>query len=997
MKIHTSRRDSKASEAFGSNVPERDKDSEVHERSSAQSQVGGQNDCPSNSGDSGESEQSANLAANDTNFSVTTLPIPSAMPRMIGDFNDNANSMWSLHLDEAKSHDEARIHSLKDDMEGVLIFAGLFSAALTSFLIDSVSNLQVDPAQQMVFYQQQNVALLAQISHQISAIAPQVSITLTPLPSYNFSPSASDVRVNAFWFMSLVFSLSAALLATLVQQWVRDYMHVFQRYSNPLKSTRLRQYLYEGVEGWYMPRVARFVPGFVHISLFLFFAGLVDSLLATYTTVGITTIIPIAICSSLYVFSTFAPVINPQSPFRNPFSGLIWYLRQKVHPRRYLDRASGGSLKAVSANMSEGQMQLAMEENHERKGRDVRAIQWLIHNRTEDDEMESFTMAIPGAFTSMWGIDIWRNVAEVTQYENTNLTSNEPTDGSQSDTDLPISILPQRRPPLLQDICRPLSILHPLGRIIGIRITNGTPRDATVTRSMPRLPSNDQAYYDIDAHGDLAIFDLCKRVRHLIETCDNHSVFTNHGLWFNRARGCVETVASLVLCADINPALFGDFGRLLSPLSKFVEVGEGRQPAAPGSDGLFFARWTCLSFLTVYRRAANHDKLQSNARVAIKSLSRFGMGDGNEQTINGEDDNDEAALRNAQRIDDYFESAMQLCVYQLREAFRPSEAEATEDQAREVLARDHEVNICMLERIVLTVDHIENIDLAIHRINELIYDLGMGLTSAISGSHHDFIENTEPLQPAQFFGSTDLLPKFLPQFIFLHQRLQLLCSYSSQLRDIIDGRGDDTYQEILDSLGTLWDESDNRYWSVVHRRHLMERQLWRLQDLRDGGGFGFWVESMFLVIEQLGLIPLSPDAFSSLILGMFRAVTSHWRQHKHYIGTQRVILNLVCDLSIDERGPLSNCTLPTFIIDELLILLEKILEGQSGSHIDEVMKEMEDEEEQDAVTGPTQWTDKRLFRAKVLKVVSRLRASANLPLIRMRDSHQDHRSVITVL
>ena len=44
------------------------------------------------------------------------------MPHPIGDFDDNANAMWSLHLGEAKSHDEARIHSLKDDMDGVLLF-----------------------------------------------------------------------------------------------------------------------------------------------------------------------------------------------------------------------------------------------------------------------------------------------------------------------------------------------------------------------------------------------------------------------------------------------------------------------------------------------------------------------------------------------------------------------------------------------------------------------------------------------------------------------------------------------------------------------------------------------------------------------------------------------------------------------------------------------------------------------------------------------------------
>ncbi len=170
----------------------------------------------------------------------------------------------------------------------------------------------------MVYYQQQNVALLAQISTQVSSIAPQVSIPSTPPPPFpQFTPDFSDVRVNVFWFMSLVFSLSAALLATLVQRWVRNYMHVFERYSNPLKSARLRQYLHEGAEGWYMPVVAEAVPSLVHVALFLFFLGLADSLLSLNTTVGVTTVIPISACGFLYVFSVFTPVIYPQAPFQN--------------------------------------------------------------------------------------------------------------------------------------------------------------------------------------------------------------------------------------------------------------------------------------------------------------------------------------------------------------------------------------------------------------------------------------------------------------------------------------------------------------------------------------------------------------------------------------------------------------------------------------------------------------------------------------------------------
>ena len=255
----------------------------------------------------------------------------------------------------------------------------------------------------MVYYLQQNVAVLSQISQQISFLAPQFSIPSTPPPPFPaFSPSPSDIRVNVFWFMALIFGLSAALLATLVQQWVRDYMHVFQRYNDPLKSARIRQYLYEGCDGWYMPVIAEAVPGLLHISLFLFFVGLCDSVLKINTAVGISTTIPIGITGILYIFTTFAPVIYPQSPYQNSFSVLIWYMVQKskLFGRRFKD--GDGELTSVDANMVQGQLQLAMEETEERQGRDERAISWVLDSMTQDAEMESLVMAIPGSFDEEW-------------------------------------------------------------------------------------------------------------------------------------------------------------------------------------------------------------------------------------------------------------------------------------------------------------------------------------------------------------------------------------------------------------------------------------------------------------------------------------------------------------------------------------------------------------------------------------------------------------------
>jgi hypothetical protein len=865
--------------------------------------------------------------------------------------------------------------SLSTQISCAIAQAGLFSAALTSFLADSTNSLQVDPAQQMVYYQQQSIALLAQISKQVSSIAPQVSIPSTLPPPYpTFSPNPSDVRVNVFWFMSLVFSLFAALLATLVQQWVRDYMHVFQRYSNPLKSARLRQYLFEGAEGWYMPMVAESVPGLVHVSLFLFFIGLGDSLLSLNTTVGVSTIVPITICGLLYVLSMFAPIINPQSPFQNPFSGVIWYLKQKVYPRRYLDRASGGSLKAVSSNLSQAQMQMAMEENDERKDRDIRAIRWLIHNRTEDDEMESFAMAIPGSFTSKWGIDVWRKVSEVKPYGDTTFRLDGPTLTMRNGADLPISVLPHLRSPLLRRNCHPLGLLQPLGRMFGIRIANIIPHDATLTQPMPPLCLDGHAPDDLYARQDLVIYDLCKRIRHLVGTCDNHSIFTNKELWFKRARGCAETAASLVFCADVKLELFGDLESLLCSINPFLVIS-GHQIDAPGSDGLFLGRFDCLCLAVAHRAMANNDEIPGDARLAIDGLSQFRMDNDGEEA--NSDNVDENALRNARRIDNHFETATQFCLYGLREALGPSEVgpRMTEERAREVLERDHEANLSMLERIALAGDQVANVDRLIYRVNAHISGLASGSIETVRGIHFEDLDDSELVQPALFFNPTER-PSFLPQFVFLHQRLRLLCSYSSKLRDIINGRGNDAFQEILESLGTLWGETNKPTykWSGVRHRHLMERQLWRLQDLRDGGGFGFWIETLFLATRQLLYIPLSPLTHSSLILGLFGVVTSNWRQHKHSIGTLRVILNLVCDMAILDRGLISDYPFPTYLTDELLVLFENMLEGQSGLHIDEAFRELEDAiKKQD--DDPSSSREIRLFRAKVVTVLSRSRAT----------------------
>ena len=65
---------------------------------------------------------------------------------MIGDFDDSANALWALYGKEAKSHDEASIQTLKDDMDGALIFVRLYSVCAIARLgiADAQSHTRLD-------------------------------------------------------------------------------------------------------------------------------------------------------------------------------------------------------------------------------------------------------------------------------------------------------------------------------------------------------------------------------------------------------------------------------------------------------------------------------------------------------------------------------------------------------------------------------------------------------------------------------------------------------------------------------------------------------------------------------------------------------------------------------------------------------------------------------------------------------------------------------------
>ncbi|KAI0288156.1 hypothetical protein B0F90DRAFT_1587022, partial [Multifurca ochricompacta] len=119
-----------------------------------------------------------------------------------------------IYNGKSKEHDEKMTESWKGDAEGILVFTGLFSAAIAQLLVGSLQNLKSNSQDSSAFY-------LARI-YQLSPGSNASSIPLPPDPS-NFTTPSSAIWVNTLWSLSLVISLNCALLATLIQQWARRY------------------------------------------------------------------------------------------------------------------------------------------------------------------------------------------------------------------------------------------------------------------------------------------------------------------------------------------------------------------------------------------------------------------------------------------------------------------------------------------------------------------------------------------------------------------------------------------------------------------------------------------------------------------------------------------------------------------------------------------------------------------------------------------------------
>ncbi|KAK0493146.1 hypothetical protein EDD18DRAFT_1045538, partial [Armillaria luteobubalina] len=177
--------------------------------------------------------------------------------------------VYRTYVDESKKRDDKMVEESKDSVDVLLVFAGLFSAVVTTFVAQTSQSLQAD-------YAQVSASLLFEVVLIQRAITNGSSLDNVPVSTLNpytkFTPATTDVWVNGLWFTSLSFSLATALVAVLVKQWLHHYIDLPS--GMPQERSLVRQFRYGGFLKWHVLVIVGLLPVLMHLALGVFFVGL---------------------------------------------------------------------------------------------------------------------------------------------------------------------------------------------------------------------------------------------------------------------------------------------------------------------------------------------------------------------------------------------------------------------------------------------------------------------------------------------------------------------------------------------------------------------------------------------------------------------------------------------------------------------------------------------------------------------------------------------------
>ncbi|KAL1724037.1 hypothetical protein EV715DRAFT_260638 [Schizophyllum commune] len=250
-----------------------------------------------------------------------------------GEGSTHLARVWSVYNDEAQIADRERVDKLNGTLDVLLVFAGLFSAAVTTFVSQSSQALSPD-------YAQITASLVYELvlMQRAAASGGPGEVPASPLSVESKTHQTTDLWVNALWLISLVFALATALIAVLAKQWIQHFDSRAHG-ATPRERACIRQYRLLGFERWKVPSIIAVLPALLAIALLLFLAGLTVYVAPMDTTLFLVILVLTGSTIGAYVGRVVLPILVPHCAYKTPITdyvmpvagALVWLAHKVYH------------------------------------------------------------------------------------------------------------------------------------------------------------------------------------------------------------------------------------------------------------------------------------------------------------------------------------------------------------------------------------------------------------------------------------------------------------------------------------------------------------------------------------------------------------------------------------------------------------------------------------------------------------------------------------------
>ena len=267
----------------------------------------------------------------------------------------------------------------------------------------------------MPFFLQNVVILLQRIYSGLSnpSSIPINPLPLQPPPFQPSSPPASLVVANSYWLLSLLLSISCALVALSLQRWAEPPTEINSSRGSLPEQARLRTLFAAGIERLNLTFLVEVLHCLMHIAFSIFLVGLLLYLFSVDFAIFLLAAAVTVLSFMAYAWLTVIPIIRPGSPYYTPFTNilavtyagvlygtprLLYLIKSLIHANmvtqgavRYPEgRFRDWYLSSMKFKMAQELAPLL----------DSDVLKRTLDMLRSDDDLEQFFEAIPGFFAS---------------------------------------------------------------------------------------------------------------------------------------------------------------------------------------------------------------------------------------------------------------------------------------------------------------------------------------------------------------------------------------------------------------------------------------------------------------------------------------------------------------------------------------------------------------------------------------------------------------------